>query len=170
MKYKTLDSRVSIPLTKFNPLLTLLKTSFKSNEKVQQASSVYDVIVSFGWRPGFDPSSGRIITLNFIGEDWVIDSTVFLTTLAKFVEDGSFIKMMAEAKKPEYFVYRFIDGKLIRKPLSIEYIDYSSKDELKININKSVFEYMKLGEPIEKIHKLVNDCFARYLVHSSSGR
>ena len=73
------------------------KTSFQwvDSNFARQASTVAEILEAWRWEGEFDPITGDLTDIHFIGEK-LGDEEILFQALAPFVDKGSFIEMQGE--------------------------------------------------------------------------
>ena len=84
------------------------KYSFIATEKVILSNSIDEALEEIRYKPKFD-KIGNIVNLEFTGEKYG-DEIILFSTLAPFIEDGSFLKFRGEDGC--IFRFDFLNGKV----------------------------------------------------------
>ncbi|MHB1611988.1 MAG: hypothetical protein ACYCOU_19240 [Sulfobacillus sp.] len=93
---KQRGSRFRMAAEKLPAALAEQKTSFKwVDSNFAQASTVAEILEAWRWEGEFDPITGDLTDIHFIGEK-LGDEEILFQALAPFVDKESFIEMEGE--------------------------------------------------------------------------
>lgn len=89
-----MDYSLHIKKENFIAALDAVKTAFPKNEEIQLFTELEDVMSEFCYVPEYN-ENGDICGFDFDGEK-LRDDEIFWSSLAPYVEDGSYIEMEGE--------------------------------------------------------------------------
>lgn len=99
-----------------------------------------------------------ITHLEYTFDKWYYEGGTILKIIAPYVQKGSSIKLADENFK-KYWTYLFDGKEMDRRPLSKEFIDYSSEKQLLLLFNKVSKNLLQLGISSKELKKIIYKLF-----------
>ena len=158
-KVFTLNSKLFIPSKRFKDALNTIKHLYGS-EDIQKANSLFTALEIIGWQSR--GNSEGITKLIYNDDHWTVKTNCVIDRLAKFIEDGGYIRMYSQVTNSAW-VLKFQNGKMLRVNLEQNFLDFSSRDDMEKMFMASLGSLFQLGLSYEEVQKITEEMYIAYL-------